>query len=35
MDKILIIMFPGITFCVITAGVILYEASRYFNNIFM
>lgn len=34
MDKILIIAFPAITFCIISAGVVLFEAAKYLQNIF-
>ena len=34
MDKILIIAFPAITFCVVAAGVVLYEAARYLDGTF-
>lgn len=34
MDKILIIVFPAITFGVVTAGVVLYEATKYLSVTF-
>lgn len=33
MDKILIIAFPAITFAIISAGVILFEAGKFLGSI--
>lgn len=33
MDKILFIAFPAITFAVLAAGIIMFEAVKYFGNI--
>jgi len=34
MDKILFIAFPAITFAVLAAGIVLFEAVNYLGNIF-
>ena len=34
MDKLAIIIFPAITFAIITAGVIMFELGKYINTLF-
>jgi len=33
MDKFLFIAFPAITFAVLTAGIVMFEAVKYLGNI--